>query len=101
MDEAQLPLHKCTMLLAISPSAEEADVLRAYDGDVSLLGLAERYFMELIQVPRLPARLQSWEIKQRLGAQVSELAAALERLRGGLRALLTSEGLHELLGVGT
>lgn len=43
MDEAQLPLHKCSALLGVAPTAEEVEILKGYDGDVNLLGTTERW----------------------------------------------------------
>ena len=42
LDEERLCLSKCTALLAIAPTAEEGELIRAYDGDTALLGSTER-----------------------------------------------------------
>ena len=74
-------------------------MIRGYDGDVNLLGSTERYFAELIQIPHLAARLQSWAVKQRLSSQVLELSERQSKLSKGFDALVTSNGLHTALGL--
>ena len=98
MDESKLPLHKASSLLAIVPTSEEAELLRAYDGDPSALGSTERYFAELITIPRLEARLRSWVVQMSFDAKVSDLQQRQQLLQGSLIALRECEPMHTALG---
>ena len=99
LDEEKLCLSKCSALLAIAPTAEETELLRAYDGDTALLGSTERYFFELIAVPRLVPRLRSWVTKMRFHQQAAELLERQAALRASFEVMLTSEALHVALGL--
>ncbi len=98
MDESRLPLHKASSLLAVVPTAEEAELIRAYDGELSTLGSTERYFAELITIPRLEPRLHSWVVQMRFGAQVGDLKQRQQQLQSSLAALRACEPMHTALG---
>ena len=99
MDESRLPLAKVQSLLQVAPTSEEAEMIRGYDGDVALLGSTERYFAELIQIPRLAPRLNAWVVKQRFAAQAADLRERHERLRAAFGVLMSDASLHTALGL--
>ena len=98
MDEAALPPSKLSLLLSVAPSAEELELVRAFDGDVTMLGSTERYFLEMSSVPKLQQRLLTWATKQRFAAAAAELAATASHLSAAFDALRTAEALHATLG---
>ena len=98
MDEAALPPSKLSLLLSVAPSAEELELVRAFDGDVTMLGNTERYFLEMSSVPKLQQRLRTWATKQRFAAAAAELAATASHLSAAFDALRTAEALHATLG---
>ena len=98
MDEAALPPSKLSLLLSVAPSAEELELVRAVDGDVTMLGNTERYFLEMASVPKLQQRLRTWATKQRFAAAAAELAATAAQLSAAFDALRTAEALHATLG---
>ena len=75
------------------------ELLRAYDGEASLLGSTERYFLELIEIPSLPSRLTSWATKQRFASQAADLSHRISILSGGLDRVCSSHALHKALGM--
>ena len=60
-----LPVESLSTLVNILPSADELEVLRAYEGPHERLGKVERFFLAVGAVPRLAARVQA----ARLGRQ--------------------------------
>ena len=99
MDEHRLCLAKATSLLAVAPTAEEAELIRAFDGDVSQLGSTERYFAELIAIPRLTPRLRAWVVKMTFRSQAADLLERQGKLAASLEAMLASDALHVSLGL--
>ena len=97
MDDSKLCLNKASALLAVAPTAEECEMLRAYDGDAALLGSTERYFLELSAIPRLTARLRAWVVQQRFVAQASDLIERHRCLTAALDSMRTSAPLHAAL----
>ena len=97
MDDTKLCLNKASSLLSILPTTEEMEVLRGYDGDAALLGSTERYFLELIAIPRLSSRLHAWVIEQRYTTQCHDLLERQQRLKQGLDEMRTSKPLHHAL----
>ena len=98
MDEAALPPSKLSLLLSVAPSAEELELVRAFDGDVTMLGNTERYVLEMSSVPKLQQRLRTWATKQLFSAAAAELAATAAQLSAAFDALRTAEALHATLG---
>ena len=62
-----------------------------------LLGSTERYFLELISIPRLSSRLHAWVIEQRYTTQCHDLLERQQRLKQGLDEMRTSKPLHHAL----
>lgn len=44
--------EKLRGLLKLLPEIDELEMLRAFDGDISKLGNAEKFLLQLIQVPK-------------------------------------------------
>ena len=98
MDSAALGPARCEVLLSVAPTAEEVELLRSYDGDVGMLGMTERYFLELASVPKLMPRLRVCVGRKQLPAQAEERLASLHTLQQGLGQLRDSAALHAVLG---
>ena len=98
MDSAALGPARCEVLLSVAPTAEEVELLRSYDGDVAMLGMTERYFLELASVPKLMPRLRVCVGRKQLPAQAEERLASLHTLQQGLGQLRDSAALHAVLG---
>lgn len=99
LDDTKLCLNKASALLAVAPTPEEAELLRAYDGDPALLGSTERYFLELLSIPRLTQRLKSWVVQQRFEAQAADLLDRQRRLTATLVEMSTCGPLHTALAL--
>ena len=69
MDEITLNLDKVTKLRNYIPDTSEQEILRNFDGDVTLLAHTERFFLALCNIPDLSGRMELWQFK----LQFSEL----------------------------
>lgn len=48
----EIGAEKLRGLLKILPEVDELEMLKSFDGDKSKLGNAEKFFLQLIQVPK-------------------------------------------------
>ena len=57
MDSTQLTPERTRALIKIVPNAEECETVQSYEGDKSLLMETEKFFQEVLDIPRLDKRL--------------------------------------------
>jgi len=50
--EVELSLERLRGLQRVLPEQDDVDCLRAFDGDVGRLGTAEKFYLELSQLPQ-------------------------------------------------
>jgi len=48
----ELSLERLRGLQRVLPEADDVDLLKAFDGDTNRLGAAEKFYLELIQLPQ-------------------------------------------------
>eukprot|EP00753_Platysulcus_tardus_P012635 PLAT3502.1.p1 GENE.PLAT3502.1~~PLAT3502.1.p1 ORF type:complete len:600 (-),score=318.21 PLAT3502.1:267-1994(-) len=78
LDTEKLPLDRLSTLLSNVPTAEETAMLRDFDGDFAKLGNVEKYFLELIKVPRLAPRLQAQLYMMKFEATAADVSTLVE-----------------------
>lgn len=77
LDE-KFPLQNVKALTTIAPSSEETDAVTGYDGDVKMLALADRFFREIADIPRIDKRLNCWMFKKNFLTKIGEIKPGLE-----------------------
>ncbi|OQR80657.1 formin-homology 2 domain-containing protein [Achlya hypogyna] len=104
LDAAVLSLERVSILQGLVPTAEELDLVKGYEGDATLLGETEKFFLAVADVPRLAQRLEAMAIALSFAQHFSEIKgklAVLEKARGCFKqpqALV--QLLHIVLAVG-
>ena len=83
MDEQAFTLEQLGSLLESLPTPDEAGTLKAYDGDTARLGAAERFMLEMLQLPDAAARLRSLMYMRQFYSRLSDL-------RGDIKAVETA-----------
>ncbi|XP_076924982.1 putative formin-like protein 15b [Bidens hawaiensis] len=63
MDDTLLDVDQVETILKFCPTKEEKEQLKNYAGDVEKLGKCEQYFLELMKVPRIEAKLNIFLFK--------------------------------------
>jgi len=53
----------------------QIDLLKAFKGDATKLGNAEKFFLEVMDIPRLAERLNCFVYKKEFHSRVAELVA--------------------------
>ncbi|KAL2317980.1 hypothetical protein Fmac_031856 [Flemingia macrophylla] len=73
MDDSVLDVDQVENLIKFSPTKEEMELLKNYNGDKDNLGKCEQFFIELMKVPRVESKLRVFSFKMQFCSQVSEL----------------------------
>ncbi|XP_063233866.1 uncharacterized protein LOC134537410 [Bacillus rossius redtenbacheri] len=89
--------EKLRGLLKILPEVDELEMLRAFDGDRSKLGNAERFLQQLIQVPNYKLRIESMLLQEEFAANMGYLEPSISAMIMAGEDLMTNKHLQEVL----
>ncbi|KAF9184379.1 hypothetical protein BGZ50_003756 [Haplosporangium sp. Z 11] len=79
------------------PTSDEIEVIKEYDGDFDGLGNAEKFYREIMDIPRLSERVSAMIFRRRLEIEVGELKPEMDVLRLTIEELQGSRRLKSLL----
>lgn len=99
LDEDALTEQQTKSILNVVPTEEEVATLKGYSGDVAQLGRAERFFMQLIKVPRLEPRMKAFVYKRGFEEAVADVEPDLNNLLAACEELDASERFVEILTI--
>ncbi|XP_042004583.1 formin-like protein 18 [Salvia splendens] len=77
LDDSALDVDQVENLIKFCPTKEEIELLKNYKGDFENLGKCEQFFMELMKVPRVEAKLRVFSFKIQFCSQISDLRQSL------------------------
>ncbi|XP_018047519.1 PREDICTED: uncharacterized protein LOC108686621 isoform X3 [Atta colombica] len=89
--------EKLRGLLKILPEVDELEMLKNFDGDKSKLGNAEKFFLQLIQVPNYKLRIECMLLKEEFAANMSYLELSINSMILAGEDLMTNKLLQEVL----
>ncbi|XP_034249278.1 formin-J isoform X3 [Thrips palmi] len=89
--------EKLRGLLKILPEVDELEMLRAFDGDASKLGNAEKFLLQLIKVPNYKLRIESMLLKEEFASNMSYLEPSINSMIVAGEDLMTNKPLQEVL----
>ncbi|XP_023248408.1 FH2 domain-containing protein 1 [Copidosoma floridanum] len=89
--------EKLRGLLKILPEVDELEMLKGFDGDKSKLGNAEKFFLQLIQVPNYKLRIECMLLKEEFAANMSYLEPSINSMILAGEDLMTNKSLQEVL----
>lgn len=84
-------------LLKILPEVDELDVLKSFDGDKIRLGNAEKFLIQLTQVPNYKLRIESMLLKEEFTANLSYLEPNINVMLYTGEELMNNKLLQEVL----
>ncbi|XP_014467206.1 PREDICTED: uncharacterized protein LOC106740555 [Dinoponera quadriceps] len=90
-------VEKLRGLLKILPEVDELEMLKSFDGDKSKLGNAEKFFLQLIQVPNYKLRIECMLLKEEFAANMSYLEPSINSMILAGEDLMTNKPLQEVL----
>ncbi|CAD5331106.1 unnamed protein product [Arabidopsis thaliana] len=77
--------------------AMDESVLDNYTGDKTTLGKCEQYFLELMKVPRVEAKLRVFSFKFQFGTQITEFKKSLNAVNSACEEVRSSQKLKEIM----
>ncbi|CAN1325875.1 Formin-like protein 13 [Linum perenne] len=77
LEDSALDIDQVENLIKFCPTKEEMELLKGYTGDKKKLGKCEHFFLELMKVPRIEAKLRVFAFKMQFRSQVSDLRNSL------------------------
>ncbi|XP_043582557.1 uncharacterized protein LOC122567722 isoform X2 [Bombus pyrosoma] len=93
----EIGAEKLRGLLKILPEVDELEMLKSFDGDKSKLGNAEKFFLQLIQVPNYKLRIECMLLKEEFAANMSYLEPSINSMILAGEDLMTNKPLQEVL----
>lgn len=99
MDDKMMTVDALLALAKAVPTPEEVETVRAYDGDPALLGLAERFFLTIGEIPNLGRRVDANLFRATFKTQRADLESSLEARERASTTLRSSSALRKLLKV--
>jgi ankyrin repeat protein len=102
LDEKVLTLDDVRSLAKFSPTKDEIDSLKKYieaGSDVSKLGQAEHFFLELMRIENLAGRLSAWVFKREFDFKLADILADIEMVNNAVVELKKSAKFTKLLHV--
>ncbi|KAJ3155689.1 hypothetical protein HDU86_004158 [Geranomyces michiganensis] len=97
VDDSVLSIERLQALRLWAPTAEECDIVRAYEGDFEDVGNAERYIREVMNIPRLNQRLEHMLFRKRFEEEVEEVIPDMETVLLACEQVRNSKRLRSLL----
>ncbi|XP_047994853.1 LOW QUALITY PROTEIN: inverted formin-2-like [Leguminivora glycinivorella] len=89
--------EKLRGLLKILPEIDECEMLKAFTGDVTKLGNAEKFLMQLIQLPNYKLRIECMLLKEEWASTAGYLESAINAILVAGDDLMSSRALQEVL----
>ncbi|KAG0314255.1 hypothetical protein BGZ99_008272 [Dissophora globulifera] len=96
MDD-KLSIENLKAIKQYVPTGDEIELIKEYDGDISTLGNAEKFYREIMDIPRLSERVSAMIFRRRLEIEVGELKPEMDVLRLTIEELYSSKRLKSLL----
>ena len=100
MDDETLKVDQLNILALAVPTTEEISLLRSYPGDKSMLATVEQYFLQVMPIPRLGARIAALVFKgtaesnlRKVTEEYELVAAAAADLKNCARFVTVLEGI--------
>lgn len=97
LNPAVLDTDQVENLIKFCPTKEEMDMLRNFTGDKETLGKCEQFFLEMMRVPRMEAKLRVFSFKILFDQQISELRENLLVVNNASRQVKESLKLRRVM----
>ena len=101
MDPSGLSVENLRSLFGLAPTKDEVETLSNYKGprDNATLGVAERWCMEIMKVPRYLARIRCFLYKADFDDAVQDVTQDLEILHTVVKGVRASKGIRDIMRV--
>lgn len=99
MDEKKLDLEKLNSLRALAPTPDDIATLRDFDGDTETLGRVEKFFIQIIDIPRYTQRLDCFIFMRKFQMLQSEVYCELDVLNRAIDQVENSRSFKKVLEI--
>lgn len=99
IDKNILSIEKLQALIRFAPEHEELNLIRSYEGDINILGDAERYFHAILDIPRYTNRLQALLATWQFHSNVEELQRLMNAVLDASSQVIHSKRLRGVLHI--
>ncbi|XP_065209614.1 inverted formin-2 isoform X2 [Planococcus citri] len=89
--------EKLRGLLKMLPEIDELEMLKAFDGNKTKLANAEKFLLELVEVPNYKLRIESMLLKEEFASNMSYLEPSINSMIVAGEDLMTNKALQEVL----
>ncbi|KAL1217559.1 Formin-like protein 13 [Cardamine amara subsp. amara] len=97
LEESALDADQVENLIKFSPTREEMELLKGYNGDKDKLGKCELFFLEMMKVPRVETKLRVFSFKLQFCSQISELRNSLSVVNSAAEQVKNSEKFKRIM----
>ncbi|KAI9267814.1 Formin, FH2 domain-containing protein [Sporodiniella umbellata] len=97
IDDNKLTVDNLIAIRQYIPSKEEIEIVKEYQGDVNMLGNAERYFIAIMYIPRLADRLNCMIFRRRFNQELKEIIPELDTIQMAINELKESARFKRVL----
>nr|XP_048334941.1 formin-like protein 13 isoform X3 [Ziziphus jujuba var. spinosa] len=97
LQNSALDIDQVENLIKFCPTKEEMELLKGYTGEKEKLGKCEQFFLELMQVPRVEAKLRVFLFKRQFHSQVSDLRHSLNVVNSATEEIRNSVKLKRIM----
>ncbi|KAJ4883246.1 Formin-like protein [Raphanus sativus] len=97
LDDTVLDIDQIEKLLRFCPTKEEMDILKSYTGDKTTLGKSEKFFLELMKVPRVESKLRVFSFMIQFDTQITDLKKSLKVVKSACKEIRSSQKLREIM----
>ncbi|EEF42479.1 conserved hypothetical protein [Ricinus communis] len=97
LDSSALDIDQVENLIKFCPTKEEMETLKNYTGDKEMLGKCEQFFLELMKVPRVEAKLRVFAFRITFSSQVDDLRCNLKTINDATREVKESVKLRQIM----
>ncbi|KAH1246426.1 Formin-like protein 20 [Glycine max] len=97
MDDSVLDVDQVENLIKFCPTKEEIELLKGYTGDKENLGKCEKYFLEVMKVPRVESKFRVFSFKIQFRTQITEFKKSLNTVNSACEEVRNSFKLKEIM----
>lgn len=97
LDEEKLGPEILNVLISTAPTLEEQDLLKNYEGDTEKLGNVEKFFLELLTIPRYTQRIKCMRFKMQFENRILELQSQIDTLATATEQIADSTNFRKIL----
>ncbi|XP_058067636.1 formin-like protein 18 isoform X3 [Magnolia sinica] len=97
LDDTVLDADQVDNIRKYCPTKEEMEMLKGYTGDKESLGKCEKFFLEMMKVPRVESKLRVFSFKIQFSSQVSDLRNNLNIVNSAAEEIRTSVKLKRIM----